>query len=45
MTQWLAGWKRKNWKTVKNEPVIVKDEIMALEQACKELKAIKWVSY
>ncbi|XP_034246488.1 ribonuclease H1 isoform X2 [Thrips palmi] len=43
MTQWLDGWKRKNWKTVKNEPVIVKDEILALEQACRDLDEVKWV--
>lgn len=43
MTEWLRGWKMKNWKTVKNEPVIVKNEIMALEKACQELEEVKWV--
>ncbi|KAK7070600.1 Ribonuclease H1 [Halocaridina rubra] len=42
MTQWLKGWKKKNWVKSDGEPVKNKDELIALDKACDGL-AVKWV--
>jgi ribonuclease HI len=31
MTKWIAGWKRKGWKTAAGEPVKNQDLVQALE--------------
>ncbi|XP_015111619.1 ribonuclease H1 isoform X2 [Diachasma alloeum] len=33
LTQWMPGWKRRGWKTSSNQPVINKEELMAMEKA------------
>jgi ribonuclease HI len=35
ITQWLAGWKRNNWKTSQKKPVKNQDLWQRLDQACK----------
>ncbi|BFM47878.1 ribonuclease HI [Marinomonas sp. THO17] len=44
ITQWLAGWKKKNWQTASKQPVKNKDLWQALDQACLKHKVTwKWV--
>lgn len=42
ITQWLAGWKRNNWKTSQKEPVKNKDLWQRLEQASQRHNAVNW---
>lgn len=41
ITQWLAGWKRKGWKTASKQPVKNKDLWQALDQECQR-HDIEW---
>lgn len=41
ITQWLAGWKRNNWKTSQKEPVKNQDLWQRLDKACQQHK-ISW---
>ncbi len=38
ITQWLAGWKRNNWKTSQKEPVKNQDLWQRLDKACQQHK-------
>lgn len=42
ITQWLAGWKRNNWKTSQKEPVKNKDLWQRLEQASQRHNTVNW---
>ena len=44
MTQWIAGWKKKNWMTASKKPVINREEFEALEQEINEDRnfELKW---
>lgn len=39
-TQWLAGWKRKNWKTSQGKPVLNRDLWQTLDQ--KQPARVQW---
>lgn len=41
ITEWLAGWKQRNWKTAAKKPVKNQDLWMRLDAACKPHK-IEW---
>ncbi|WP_320671535.1 ribonuclease H family protein [Patulibacter defluvii] len=43
MTQWLAGWKRKGWKTASGDPVKNQDLVTALDAAIGEHGAVRWL--
>ncbi len=42
MTKWLAGWKRKGWKTAGGEPVKNQDLVRALETEIQRHAAVRW---
>ncbi|MDO9353216.1 MAG: ribonuclease H [Solirubrobacteraceae bacterium] len=42
MTTWLAGWKRKGWKTASGSPVKNQDLVMALDAETQRLAAVRW---
>jgi ribonuclease HI len=42
MTTWLAGWKRKGWKTASGEPVKNQDLVRALEAEAGRHEAVRW---
>ena len=42
MTKWIAGWKRKGWKTAGGEPVKNQDLVRALEQEIARHAAVRW---
>jgi ribonuclease HI len=42
MTEWLAGWKRKGWKTAEGKPVKNRDLWQALEEASRRHR-IDWI--
>lgn len=42
MTEWLAGWKRRNWRTAAGEPVKNADLWQALETAAAR-HSIEWI--
>ncbi len=42
MTSWMAGWKRKGWKTASGDPVKNKELWLALESAVAEQEAVRW---
>lgn len=42
MTTWLAGWKRKGWKTAAGKPVKNQDLVMALDAETARLGAVRW---
>lgn len=41
ITQWLAGWKKKGWKTASKQPVKNKDLWQALDDECQRHE-IEW---
>jgi ribonuclease HI len=42
MTIWLAGWKRRGWKTAGGAPVKNQDLVRALEQEISRHAAVRW---
>jgi len=42
MTKWLAGWKRKGWKTSGGQPVKNQDLVRALEAEIARHGAVRW---
>jgi ribonuclease HI len=42
MTKWLAGWKRKGWKTAGGEPVKNQDLVRALDAEIARHAAVRW---
>ena len=42
MTTWLAGWKRKGWKTAAGKPVKNQDLVQALEAETQRLGTVRW---
>ncbi|MGR0277487.1 ribonuclease HI [Marinomonas dokdonensis] len=44
ITEWLAGWKKKGWKTASKQPVKNKDLWQALDEQCQNHEVTwKWV--
>lgn len=41
MEQWLAGWKKKGWKTASNQPVKNQDLWIQLDELCQK-KQVTW---
>jgi ribonuclease HI len=42
MTSWIAGWKRRGWKTAGGEPVKNQDLVRALEAEIARHAAVRW---
>jgi ribonuclease HI len=42
MTKWIAGWKRKGWKTASGDPVKNQDLVKALEAEIARHDDIRW---
>src|SRR3954464_15347956 len=42
MTKWIAGWKRKGWKTAGGAPVKNQDLVMALEAEIGRHEHVRW---
>jgi ribonuclease HI len=42
MTKWLAGWKRKGWKTASGQPVKNQDLVRALEVEIARHAEVRW---
>lgn len=42
MTTWLAGWKRKGWKTASGAPVKNQDLVTALDAETERLGKVRW---
>ena len=42
MTKWIAGWKRKGWKTAGGDPVKNQDLVMALEAEIARHAEVRW---
>ena len=42
MTKWLAGWKRKGWKTAAGQPVKNQDLLTALDAEVKRHASVRW---
>jgi ribonuclease HI len=42
MTSWMAGWKRKGWKTASGDPVKNKEVWVALEAAASDHEHVRW---
>jgi ribonuclease HI len=42
MTKWIAGWKRKGWKTAGGDPVKNQDLVMALDEEIARHGAVRW---
>jgi ribonuclease HI len=42
MTRWLAGWKRKGWKTASGDPVKNQDLVQALEAEIARHEQVRW---
>jgi ribonuclease HI len=42
MTKWLAGWKRKGWKTAGGDPVKNQDLVRALDEEIQRHEAVRW---
>lgn len=42
MTTWLAGWKRKGWKTASGSPVKNQDLVQALDAEVQRLGTVRW---
>jgi ribonuclease HI len=42
MTIWIAGWKRRGWKTAGGDPVKNQDLVLALEQEIARHAAVRW---
>jgi ribonuclease HI len=42
MTRWIAGWKRKGWKTAGGDPVKNQDLLKALDAEVARHAAVRW---
>ncbi|WP_249021218.1 ribonuclease HI [Conexibacter sp. S30A1] len=42
MTSWLAGWKRRGWRTAAGDPVKNRELWLALEAAAAEHERVRW---
>jgi ribonuclease HI len=42
MTKWIAGWKRRGWKTAAGDPVKNQDLVRALEAEIGRHAAVRW---
>jgi ribonuclease HI len=42
MTKWIAGWKRRGWRTAAGEPVKNQDLVMALEAEIGRHAQVRW---
>ena len=42
MTKWIAGWKRRGWKTSGGDPVKNQDLVRALEAAIARHDTVRW---
>jgi ribonuclease HI len=42
MTKWIAGWKRKGWKTASGDPVKNQDLVKALEAEIARHAEVRW---
>lgn len=42
MTTWIAGWKRKGWKTASGDPVKNQDLVRALEEEIARHAIVRW---
>src|SRR4051794_10445083 len=42
MTKWLAGWKRRNWRTAGGEPVKNQDLVRALDAEIARHSTVRW---
>jgi ribonuclease HI len=42
MTKWIAGWKRRGWRTAAGDPVKNQDLVMALEAEMARHAAVRW---
>ena len=42
MTRWIAGWKRKGWKTAGGDPVKNQDLVRALDEEIARHAAVRW---
>jgi ribonuclease HI len=42
MTKWIAGWKRKGWKTAAGEPVKNQDLVRALDAELARHVQVRW---
>ncbi len=42
MTSWMAGWKRKDWKTASGDPVKNKEIWVALDVAASDHERVRW---
>jgi ribonuclease HI len=42
MTSWMAGWKRKNWKTASGDPVKSKEIWVELDAAASDHEEVRW---
>jgi ribonuclease HI len=42
MTKWIAGWKRKGWKTASGDPVKNQDLVQTLEAEIARHTAVRW---
>jgi ribonuclease HI len=42
MTKWIAGWKRRGWRTAGGDPVKNQDLVMALEAEIARHAAVRW---
>ncbi len=42
MTKWIAGWKRKGWRTASGDPVKNQDLVTALDAELGRHEAVRW---
>jgi len=42
MTRWIAGWKKKGWKTASGDPVRNQDLVMALDDEIARHAEVRW---
>jgi ribonuclease HI len=42
MTRWIAGWKRKGWRTAGGDPVKNQDLVQALDREIGRHAAVRW---
>jgi ribonuclease HI len=42
MTKWIAGWKRRGWRTATGDPVKNQDLLRALEAEIERHAAVRW---
>jgi len=42
MTEWIGRWRQNGWQTTKKEDVKNKEDLMRLDNLCKQIN-VKWV--